>query len=399
MLRLLVEGWRFCPNSFSVLNQYQLVELLRRPDVKLFHRDIPYDAKWWKWERGLLPADQEAAIERLPDLAPGERADVCLRISHPYRISRSPDADQTFVFGTAELGIIEDLKIPEGRKAREALATRDATFLTCSKWSAQGFVRSGADADNIAVAHLGFDPASFKPPTFTQRDALRKKLNWEGKFVFLNVSTLSWYKGIHPLLFGFGLIAQKHPNTLLAIKGADSLWKMDERLQGVLNAMPAQLRTLVSERIRYVGKTLSHAEVAEMYQAGDCYLTPYHGEGFNMPVLEAAACGMPTIATAGGPTDEFTSPDFFLPIKSTSMSNPDLERSHGVGAIALRVDGDSLVAQMERAITDDNYRTRAFIAGPEYVRTRYTWKHTVDKMIDAFTTKNRAACPAFNWNR
>jgi len=258
-------------------------------------------------------------------------------------------------------------------------------------------VRTGAAPDNVAMVHLGFDPNAFKPPTFVQRDALRKKFGWEGKFVFLNVSTLSWYKGIHPLLFGFGLIAQKFPNTLLAIKGADSLYRMDDRLDGVLNAMPTGLRALVKERIRYVGKTLSHAEVAEMYQAGDCYLTPYHGEGFNLPVLEAAACGMPTIATAGGPTDEFTTPDFLLPIKATTMTNADLERSHGPGAIALRVDGDHLVAQMERAIQDDSFRTRAFIAGPDFVRARFTWKHTVDKMLDAFTASNRAACPAFNW--
>lgn len=42
-------------------------------------------------------------------------------------------------------------------------------------------------------------------------------------------------------------------------------------------------------------------------QAADTYVSPYTAEGFNMPVLEAQACGLPVVVTAGGPTDEFTS--------------------------------------------------------------------------------------------
>ncbi len=34
-------------------------------------------------------------------------------------------------------------------------------------------------------------------------------------------------------------------------------------------------------------------------------MSPYRAEGFNLPVLEAIACGTPVIVTRGGATDDF----------------------------------------------------------------------------------------------
>ncbi|MEG4807439.1 glycosyltransferase family 4 protein [Microcoleus sp. F8-D3] len=60
---------------------------------------------------------------------------------------------------------------------------------------------------------------------------------------------------------------------------------------------------------------LSFAQIAELYQAADVYVSPYLTEGFNLQVLEAVACGLPIICTAGGPADDFTS-NFALQIES-----------------------------------------------------------------------------------
>ena len=34
-------------------------------------------------------------------------------------------------------------------------------------------------------------------------------------------------------------------------------------------------------------------------------MSSYRGEGFNLPVLEAMACGLPVVVTSGGATDDF----------------------------------------------------------------------------------------------
>ncbi len=62
-------------------------------------------------------------------------------------------------------------------------------------------------------------------------------------------------------------------------------------------------------RIVLIDEDLSTDEVAALYRACDVLVHPYRGEGFAMPVLEAMACGLPVIVTAGGPTDEFVPAD------------------------------------------------------------------------------------------
>ena len=42
----------------------------------------------------------------------------------------------------------------------------------------------------------------------------------------------------------------------------------------------------------------------------DVYVSPYKAEGFNLPVLESMALGVPVIVTSGGPTDDFTNSKF-----------------------------------------------------------------------------------------
>ena len=112
-------------------------------------------------------------------------------------------------------------------------------------------------------------------------------------------------------------------------------------------------------------------------QTGD-FSEAEHGEAFNLPVLEAAACGLPVICTKGGPTDEFTNSEFALPI------NAELCREvgpTGEPGMFFNPDQDHLTALMETVIEDDEWRKRARLAGPAWVSSRYTWKHAVDKLL------------------
>lgn len=379
--RILVEGWRFSPNSLAVLSQCYCLQMLKRPDVELYHKDVPFWTPSWTHVPGLLPPDDESALRALREPPQGASLDASLRIAHPTLVQKT-SAKRTWCWIITEYSTLEAVRIADGRPTRDALRTPGVNIITCSQWSKQGLVNAGADPDNIALVHLGFDPRWYKPVDESTRDALRKQFGWEGRFVFLNISTLWWNKGIGVLLQAFNAVAQKHPDAILVLKGNNRALEKESFLSSTLAAMAPDARERITSRIRYMGEYYNVQQIASMYQAADAYVAPYHGEGFNLPALEAAACGLPVICTAGGSTDEFTTPDFCRRIQAQAMGSPQLEQQIGPGAKLLQVDGDHLIQLMGDIVGDGGaFRRQALATGPAYVRERFTWEKVTADLV------------------
>jgi glycosyltransferase involved in cell wall biosynthesis len=130
----------------------------------------------------------------------------------------------------------------------------------------------------------------------------------------------------------------------------------------------------------YLGERKPVQWMANLMRAADCYVTPYLAEGFNLPVLEAAACGAPIICTAGGPTDEFTDPAFAWRIRSRRVG----VRVYG-GQIgeALQPDEGHLVELMRQAAQDPDRMRALGMRATEYVAGRFTWDQVTDQLVHA----------------
>src|SRR6185503_19278167 len=125
------------------------------------------------------------------------------------------------------------------------------------------------------------------------------------------------------LLQAFAQILRKHRRARLLLKGLDSLYASQQYLDADLANLSAADARLVRSRLNYNGDSLTFAILPQLYYLADCYVTPYSGEGFNLPALEAAACGTPVICTAGGPTDDFVTDDFARRIDSQIVDARD----------------------------------------------------------------------------
>jgi glycosyltransferase involved in cell wall biosynthesis len=141
---------------------------------------------------------------------------------------------------------------------------------------------------------------------------------------------------------------------------------------------------LVAQRLIYNGNTFSAHTVGDFLRAADCYVSPYRAEGFNMPVLEAAACGVPVICTAGGPTDEFTASSFARRIDSRP-SRIQLDVAHP---------GDYLepdllhLTELMRAAARNRDETRALGSiAAAHVSARYTWDAVTDLLLQQLTPR------------
>ena len=44
---LLIEGWRGINHSFALINQYQIRELLKNDNFKIYFKDIPFPTPEW----------------------------------------------------------------------------------------------------------------------------------------------------------------------------------------------------------------------------------------------------------------------------------------------------------------------------------------------------------------
>lgn len=374
--QMIVEGWRFLPHSYSIVNQFQCLEILKREEIELFHQDIPYLKEDWVRYDNLFSESEEMTLKNIKEPSINQHADTTLRIGFPYRFNLS-NSKRTYVFITSEQSYVSDKSIWLNFSLEEAHRNFDVVLITPSNWSKNGLERSGADSSRIAIVPHGIDPNIYKPLAEQSRKLLRKQFGLDGNFVFLSIGSMSYNKRMDLVMKAFARVVERYPDARLVLKGLDNMYPSRNDLTNLtkmfLNDREA---ALVLERLIYIGLPLPFSEVAKLYQMADAYVSPYGAEGFNLPVLEAAACGLPVICTKGGSTDDFTNLDFALHIDSQLVKTnfDDL-------AIWLNANLENLVELMHFVIERDSFRNLAKIKGSNFVHQNFTWKHVVDRLL------------------
>jgi glycosyltransferase involved in cell wall biosynthesis len=371
-----IEGWRLLPHSYSLWAQYLALELLDRPGLEVFFRDADMPDARWAPTRGVLPAAQEDRVLAIPAPPPGSTPDLLARIVFPYDYSPS-EARRTLVFGTAEYGIVPNNFVKGGVPIAQAVSSSGHTAVTCTKWSQQGFLRSGVKARQMAMVICAVDPAVFRPAGEERRAALRAQLGWTDQFVLLHNSSLGWNKNVEAMLEAMLVLMDEAPNLRLVIKGMDALYTSSAVIDRIGGALDARVRERLMSRVSYIGRSMGMEDLATLYQAADCYVCPYLAEGFNMPALEAAACGVPVICTGGGSSDDFMTGEFALKIASRVQVHRES------GGMVLQPNFDNYLAHIRRIMRDAGFRARAREAGPAFVASGWTWAHAAQQLLRA----------------
>ncbi len=371
--RLLVQGWRFIHHSYALVAQAHCLSLQRRADIDLRFEDLRYLNSDWQPTRGILDASDEAVLSDLRGPEESFLPDATLRYGCEFSPPRS---GRKFIFHTPEFGVLRPALT---RGLGSAADVPDSVHaLTPSDWAATAYRRFGLPEERIHVVPLGIDPRIFRPDE-ARRAAMRKELGVDDQFVFLNVGGMTGNKGVDVLLRAFARTVQMAPEATLVLKGVDDLYASNDLLRRTLDKLSADVRQAVEGRLIYVGERKPTQWMAELTRAADFYVAPYLAEGFNLPVLEAAACGVPIICTAGGPTDEFTDPAFAWRIRSRRVGVRVYGGQIGEG---LKPDLDHLIELMREAARD---RDRARVLGAlaaEYVGSRFTWDRVTDRLVE-----------------
>jgi glycosyltransferase involved in cell wall biosynthesis len=381
-LHLVVEGWRTSSHSYALVNQHQLLHLTKDPSLRVSHVDVPFFRPHWAQLDSGLSREAKAVLAGLS--RPREsRADAIYRISWPLRIHGGA-ADKVFVFGTSEFQRFAEHSFcgPSGSDAGVDMDAVD--IITPSSWSREGFLAAGFKPSRVHVIPHGVDPIRFRPVSASEKSKLRALLKIPEKaFVLLNVSAMTWNKGIGPLLAAFAAYSKLNPQAMLVLKGGDALYgnRMDPILAEAAQLNPAIMESSVMASLRYMPENLSQAQIAALYQASDAYISPYRAEGFNLPVLEALACGIPALVTAGGPTDDFCPAHLALRIAATAAS--------GQVGNYLEPDPNSILQCMQKIAVAGELRANTLVEGPRWVAEHYSWSGVTAALVDLLNAHRR----------
>jgi glycosyltransferase involved in cell wall biosynthesis len=153
------------------------------------------------------------------------------------------------------------------------------------------------------------------------------------------------------ILRTFASALRRYPHCRLLLKGLDGLYSSQQLLaDAIRHTLGEQRERAVSPRgLCTSADRCRSTEWCRSITRAIAILSPYLAEGFNMPALEAAACGLPLICTAGGPTDDFVTDAFAHRIRSQVSILPQPTSGLGAEAFALLPDEPHL-QQLAHAI-------------------------------------------------
>ncbi|MBV8424782.1 MAG: methyltransferase domain-containing protein, partial [Candidatus Eremiobacteraeota bacterium] len=160
------------------------------------------------------------------------------------------------------------------------------------------YLQAGFDPERVQVVPNGVDPSVFSPGA---PDGYRPATQKAFKFLFIG-GTLE-RKGIDILLAAYAEAFTPEDDVALIIKdfGLGGFYRLVSLREKILEAR----KHPSMPEIVYDDADLTTAQLVSLYRSCDCFAFPYRGESFGMPILEAMACGLPVIVTAGGASDDF----------------------------------------------------------------------------------------------
>ena len=131
----------------------------------------------------------------------------------------------------------------------------------------------------------GVDTTRFRPDA-NARALLRQELNIPADgILFIYLGRLNRDKGVLDLAAAFSQLCQKRKDVWLLLVGPDEAHLHDSILQ-ICASCPAQLRLV------------DYTNQPERYMAAaDVFCLPSYREGFGTVIIEAAACGVPAVAS------------------------------------------------------------------------------------------------------
>jgi GT2 family glycosyltransferase/tetratricopeptide (TPR) repeat protein len=241
-------------------------------------------------------AEVSPAFKQLAnDFSKTTATDAAITVRHAWPPNwMRPKSGKLVVVQPWEFGSLPDQWVKD-------LANVDEAWVP-SEYVRRVYVDSGVPANKVFVVPNGVDTKTFHPQVEPM------KLPTTKKFKFLFVGGTIFRKGPDVLLKAYLQAFTAADDVCLVIKdfGGKSVYAgqtFEEKIR-TAQSLPN------APKILYLNDEFPPEALPGLYRASDCLVLPYRGEGYGLPVVEAMACGLPVMVTAGGATDDFVRDEF-----------------------------------------------------------------------------------------
>ncbi|HEY7033076.1 MAG TPA: hypothetical protein VH482_17145 [Thermomicrobiales bacterium] len=278
---------------------------------------------------------------------------------------------------------------------------RHALTVVTSEVCRRAWIDSGAPADRLRVCHLGFDPAAFSGSAEPMPLRLPNG-QWVEEFRtrVLNISALCPRKNLLGLMRAWLRATSRDDDAILIQKltiyhGSEYAWYLHQldRIQDELGK-----RFDEAAPVRTIFRTFPDRDVPRLFAAATHYLSLSHGEGWDLPMLEAAASGLRLIAPDHSAYQTYLNPAIARMLPSHEIpavfpyTGPTAELFRGLNW--WQPDEDAAVEAIREAIAGHDAPTAS---AREHVLRHFTWDRATDRMVDILTEAEEQAPPRRWW--
>jgi glycosyltransferase involved in cell wall biosynthesis len=218
--------------------------------------------------------------------------------------------------------------------------------------------RLGIPRDKLVLLGNGIDLQRFRPGANDQdRRRARQELGVTGDALVVGtVGRLVWQKGFRELFLAAERLRETSPDVVFVVVGGSDPEKADA-------ISPEALATAAGRgRIVFAG---SRDDMERVYPSFDLFVLPSYREGFPRSAMEAAASGLPVIAT--------------------DIRGCRQVVSHGESGLLVPLrDPDALTAAIRGLVADPALRQRMGNAGRRKAQAEFDDRAVVAKTMDAY---------------
>jgi len=270
--------------------------------------------------------------------------------------------------------VFESTRIPEN--ILSVLFTSEQVWVP-TQWGRSVLITHGIAAERIHVIPEAVDGDQFHPHG-------RKPYRKQRPFRFLTVGKYERRKSLDETIEAFAQVYANTPAIELVIK-SNYFVNHDQKFQ----ALKHKVASLNLSNVRLLWGEMTTNDMAELYRSCDAFVLPSRAEGWGLPLIEAAASGLPIVTTMYSGHTEFLKPiassvipvgHVMAPIDCPEYQTyyPDSAGDWGLWA---RPDVIGIATAMQAVCREYDVLFELACANSVVIRRTFTWQNSADLAI------------------